>query len=296
MAITGSGTQGDPWVAQTYTDLSTIFSDKISLGYGNYIKLGNDIDCNAYGESFEWETLSSTYSTRWFDFDLDGHTIQNIKVAADNNMFTTGGGNRCDIRNGKILNLFLSEANGLASCSGELYFSNLSISTNVTGARSYLTSRAFFENCSLYAEGIMSSMICMNYDEQLPLFKNCDIKLAIDNLNEKRIFGKDSNFGGVSIGFDNCRIRGYVKGATASNCVVGMCSMVNSVCDLDTLQTTHSGLISAFGAGGTGVCNSDKLADGISAGGSITEVTSQEIINGEALRTEGFVVVNTVQG
>jgi len=292
MAITGSGTQADPWIAQTYTDLSTIFSDKIRLGYGNYVKLGNDINCNDYGSSFEWETLSSTYNTRWFDFDLDGHTIKNIKVATNNYMFTTGGGSRCDIRNGKILNLFLSESYGLASCSGELYFSDLSISTNVTGAKSYLTNRAFFENCALYAEGSMQNMLCMNYNEQLPLFKNCDIKLAIDNLNEKRIFGKDTNFGGVSIGLENCRIRGYVKGVTASNCVVGMCSMTNSVCDLDMLQTTHSGIISAFGAGGTGVCNSDVLADGIAAGGNITNVTSQEIINGDALRAKGFTVVN----
>lgn len=51
-------------------------------------------------------------------------------------------------------------------------------------------------------------------------------------------------------------------------------------------------IINAFNAGGTGVCNVDKLADGIAAGGNITEVTSQEIINGDALRAKGFVVVN----
>lgn len=291
MAITGSGTQADPWIVQNYSDLSSVFGS-ISLGYGNYLKLGNDIDCNDYGSSFEWETLTSKYSTRWFDFDLDGHAIKNIKVATNNYMFTTGGGSRCNIKNGKILNVFLSESNGLASCAGELYFTNLSISTNVTGVKSYLTNRAFFENCALYAEGAMQYMLCMNYNEQLPLFKNCDIKLAIDNLNEKRIFGKDTNFGGSSIGLDNCRIQGYVKGATASNCVVGMCSMVNSVCDLDMLQTTHSGIINAFGVGGTGVCNKDKLAAGIAAGGNITEVTSQEIITGADLRAEGFTVVN----
>lgn len=291
MSVTGSGTQADPWIVQNYTDLQSVFNS-ISGGWGNYVKLGNDIDCNDYGSSFEWGTLSSTYNTRWFDFDLDGHTIKNIKVAANNYMFSTGGGSRCNIRNGKIRNLFLNEAYGLALCAGELYFSEISVSTNVTGIKSYVTNRAFFENCAVYAEGASAYMLFMNYDEQNPLFKNCDIKLAIDNLNEKRIIGKDTNFSGSSIGLDNCRIRGYVKGATASNCVVGMCSMINSVCDLDMLQTTHDGIINAFAAGGSGVCNSDKLASGIAAGGNITEVTSQEIINGDALRAKGFVVVN----
>ena len=291
MAITGSGTQEDPWVVHSYEELQTTF-DGVKQGNGHYIQLGNDINCNDYGASFEWETLTPSPTVTFFDLDLNNHTIKNVKVAPNNYMFTAVSGTNM-IHDGAILNIFLDSAYGVASGSGNLTFKNVSMSVNGTGARSYAFNLAFFYMCAVYYEcEVLPSMPFMNYTERgLTQFKNSDIYLAINDLNGKRIAGKDTNYGGTTIGFDNCRIRGEVKGTPAASYVIGTCTSVNSVCDLDMTQLEVSSATAVFIAG-TGVINEDKFADGISAGTGMTAVTDTEIINGAALRANNFVVVN----
>lgn len=294
MAITGTGTQSDPWITQNYTDLASAFS-LANGGAGNYIKLDDfDIDCNTYGSSFEWETLSLSNASVWVDLDLNGHAVKNVKVASNNYMFSTGTGAASTIHNGQILNVFTSNASGFVSCAEDLHLEELSLSLNGTGATSYFSNRAYYTNCAVYFEASkLDYMPFMNYDQANTLFTNCDIQFAIDNINGQRLIGKDTNYGGTTSGLDSCRLRGYIKGSTAANCVIGMCSMSNSVCDLDMLQATPSGSGNVF-SGGTGVLNTDKIVAGMALTGSIVGVDSQQIVNGAALREAGFVVVNVV--
>lgn len=293
MSISGSGTQSDPWIVHSYEELQTAF-DGVKQGNGHYIQLGNDINCNSYGPSFEWETLTPYPASTYFDLDLNNHTIENVKVAPNNYMFTAVSGTNM-IHDGLILNVFLDGAYGVASGSGNPTFKNVSMSVNGTGATSYAFNLAFFDSCAIYYEcSSLTYMPFMNYIEQgLPQFKNCDVFIKIADLNGKRIAGKDTNYGGTTVGFDNCRVYGEVKGVPAASYVMGACSAINSVCDLDMTQLEVSSAINVFSSG-TGVINTDKFAEGISAGSGLTGVTSQEIVNGDSLRAKGFVVVNVV--
>lgn len=298
MAITGSGTEQDPWVVHSYDEIKGL-NDRDPRNEMQYAVLANDINCNSYGSEFEWETakIGSVATGLTMTLDLDGHTIKNILVKANNVMFSLNenGDRQSTVKNGKILNVFLNSAVGLSQ-SG--LFKGISTSINGNGVAGYTSSGTFFENCAVYFESvILSYMPFMNYDEQRPLFKNSDILLKIDNINGKRIIGKDTTYGGSTTGLDNCRISGYIKGSVGNN-IMGACTANNSVCNVDFTGCTSSviGQINVFAGGTGGVCNTDLHPSTVSiaGGGSIIGVTSQEIVNGDALRAKGFTVVNVV--
>ena len=109
MAITGSGTEQDPFIVHSYDEIRTA-AGLYSGSYYTYIKLGNNINCNDYGDYFEWETITlGTSGVNVCVLDLDSHYIKNVKVKEDNSMFSLIGfsGNNAEIKNGKLLNIFL---------------------------------------------------------------------------------------------------------------------------------------------------------------------------------------------
>ena len=63
MAITGSGTQADPYLVHSYDELKTATTDRTYIpNFGkSWIALDADIDCNDYGADFEWETIKCVY-------------------------------------------------------------------------------------------------------------------------------------------------------------------------------------------------------------------------------------------
>lgn len=281
MAITGSGTEQDPYIAQNYTDLQEAYSLLASGGGTKYLELGSDIDCNDYGSSFTWSALSVGYLDRAMIFDLKGHTIKNLSIASGSTVFTFGGSNQSVVKNGKILNVFMSNAKGFNDYVGGLYtcgkLQNLSVSANVTGATSNIFNVAM-DSCALYAEGSISNKLIQLQNNINEKCINSDILLDIDSCSNVFIGLSDKVV-------SNCRIRGK-----ANITDTGLSNMYpafeNCVFDLET-NATH---ISNYGSGSaSGVINTDKY-HGVLEG--LIGVTSAEIINGDSLRAKGFVVVN----
>lgn len=295
--ISGTGAENDPFIIESYYD----FANCKGSGYGDsptWVVLNNDIDCNDYGSDFMWQTQqlygSSVYGESAMHVDLDGHTIKNVAIASGNSMFDLRS--TSELKNGKLRNIFCNGAGGCIS--GSATIKNLGISANLTGIAGYAFNGIFIDACAIYVESAkLTYMPFKNTNEQYSMFTNSDIQLAINDLNGKRIIGKDTDFGGSSIGLTGSRIRGYVKGTYGtSTAIMGTCTAVDSVCDVDFTGITANllGTANVFASGTGGVCNTDLHPSNfnITGGGTIINVTSQEIINGDALRAKGFVVVN----
>lgn len=281
MAITGTGTQADPWIAQNYTDLQTAFSNLRAYGGARYLELRSDINCNDYGSGFTWSALSVGATNNAMIFDLKGHSIKNVSIASGSSIFTFGGNNQSIVKNGKILNVFMNNAKGFNDYVGGLYtcgkLQNLSISANITGATENVFDVAM-DSCALYAEGSISNTIIKLQNNINEKCINSDILLAVERC--------DSIFNGLSDKVvSNCRIRGKanITGTALSNM---HSAFENCVFDLETNATA----ISIYNSGSSsGVINTDKYHGRLEG---LTGVTSAEIINGASLRTKGFVVVN----
>lgn len=301
MAITGTGTQADPYIVHSYSEIKSVIEGVVD-GL-TYIKLDNNIDCNDYGEEFEWQSCVPTYSginNKNIDFDLDGHIIENIKVKAGNVVFETYGSSK--IHNGKILNIFTPDAIGVArSFGGDLgiagpTFKNISMSVSGTGCTGPMFLNCQFDSCASYIEKSSLNNQIFKYSVNAMAAKNSDFKFKIDDLNEKAIFEKQSNYN-IDFSIDSCRFTGVCKGKRKNGVLSADGGTVtSSVVDIDFSQTTaaEGGMFAQNyikGSSGSGVFNVDTASDYYQIGG-LTPVTSAQIINGDALRGQGFVVVN----
>lgn len=217
MAVTGTGTEQDPWIVHSYEEIkSTWASSPDGL---HYMKLANDIDCNDYGEEFEWQSCTPSYSGingKDIDFDLNGHVIKNIKVKAGNVVFSTYGSSK--IHNGKILNIFTPDAIGVArGFNGDLgiagpTFKNISMSASGTGCTGPMFLNCKFDSCASYIEKSSLNDKIFDYTVNgLMAAKNSDFKFKIDDLNQNAIFEKRDNYG-ISYSIDSCRFTGICKG------------------------------------------------------------------------------------
>lgn len=291
MTITGTGTEQDPYIVHSYDEIKTACQ-----GNGVYVELANDIDCNDYGENFVWEAIQGSGAYYPYYLDLKGHTIKNFKVNDNDYAFKLTGDNSC-VKNGKILNCYLSDTLGFCcrtSSQGRL--ENLSISTNVSRGlasgdyRSVFGEYCYIDRCAIYVEGTVGAgsynaiFKAPNTDNPI---KNTDILVHIED-SLGLLADANNSYDKV---FSRCRIRGlynlasgnpynYVFTAGLDNCVID-------------LESNYSGNLSQYVQNCTGVINTDKLSNYTSTSG-MTAVTSQEIINGDALRAKGFDVINIV--
>lgn len=293
MAITGSGTQADPYIVHDYTELKTA-CDNSNI----YVELANDIDCNTYGEDFEWKSVWLGSSS---DLDLKGHTIKNFKVfeGTSNDSFVFRADNFSKIHNGKILNAYLARSQGFNKLSGSTdsrwaYLENLSMSIN-TGVgvnRNRIFESLDMNACAIYIEGAIgltsnSDNCYFNpYSRDYPI-RNCDIYVNHPNTDkEGHIFRAGS---GSEKLVKNCRIRGVFNFKSAVYMdFAHFCGTQNCVWDLTSINAQS---LDIYTDTETGIVNIDKLPSGFNTCGAIA-VTSQEIINGDALRAKGFEVLN----
>lgn len=286
MAITGSGTQADPWIVHDYTELKTVCES----GSPNvhYVELANDINGNDYGADFKWNTITigNRYYADWTThLDLKGHTIKNIQVAENGYMFyNDNGAVGSTIKNGKILNVFLNGANALSLNAS---YENVSMSINGTGAKGSIFNGVqvigspTITSCAIYIELTKQTNITFITH----IISNTDIKLKISDLNNKSIFSG----GAVS----DSRITGECEGGQRANPAISA-SATNCVVNVDFTGSTDAGggmYAQNYITSGSGVINTDIIPSGYYQI-ALTPVTSQEIINGDALRAKGFVVVN----
>lgn len=281
MALTGTGTQQDPWIAQNYSDIRDAY-DQVALTTGtHYLELAQNIDCNDYGVTFKWEEMQTSNNSAMI-FDLKGHTIKNVLVASGAFMFKFSGSFPSEIKNGLILNVFLNEAKGVNSYLSGVYtasqLKNMSISVNITGSDSVIFDIGI-DSCAIYVEGSNNNYIFHTQTNVGGKCKFSDIELAVDNCTA--VFSS-GDLDSVS----DCRIRGKanVRENDLSN---GYPNFESCVFDLETNAENAS----ANSGSATGVINRDKVPSNFNSRG-LTMVTSQEIINGNELREAGFVVVN----
>lgn len=290
MAVTGTGTQGDPYIVHSYSELKTTIANIPNTL--KYVKLGNDIDCNDYG-SFEWETITPSATGAKFDLDLDGHTIKNIKIKASNYLISAPYYGNAKIHNGKILNVFcITGAYGILgenSTYNPFYIENVSMSIFIDNSVNHpLFYKWRATACAIYIAGESKSsntsfkiMQADSFNDTGILADNCDFLFDLINLPPTpQIYIDNSN-----IVIKECRIRGKANFSNPSGFDFASPSQ-NSVWDLETNLVTSLSWANSTG----GVYNSDKAHFQSDKG--VIPVTSAEIINGNSLRAKGFVVVN----
>lgn len=288
MAITGAGTQTDPWIVHNYDEIKDVLVNKISNN--TYAKLANDIDCNEYGDTWEWETI--TLRENWvFEFDLGGHTIKNIMIKSGNSLFY-GKSTVNVIRNGKILNVFNNAGASVINGDG-LTLKDISMSVNGTGLTSYGFNLAVFENCTVYFKSNKLNnpvFYCRTY----PYCKNSDFYLDVNDKNSKGIFTNYSADGNSKQFLDNCRVRGSVGGASDAYYLLnGSC--LNSVIEVDTTNMTWNNWGDSYktpcGTNSTGIINTE-ISPNLTGGTSgLKACTTAQMRDANYLNSIEFTVV-----
>lgn len=299
MSVTGSGTQADPWIVHSYDEIKSCI-EGLNDDQLHYLKLGNDINCNDYGESFEWATISVNWSNRRFDFDLNEHTIKNVKVGANQTMLIYSGLSS-KIHNGKLLNIFLSGSNGITDAYSGVYayleFENVSFSISGMGLinNEQALRNIKLKNCALYYEtnklqnGHYEIINNSHLGTDANII-NSDIFIKCDDQNTRYFFNNEAIFEG-------CRIRGYTKklapydGNYNNERVTFKNPFTSCVFEFDNhdYETYAPTFIHGFNANSGCVINKDIVAK---VGSSWNFVTAEQIRNGDALRAAGFPVIN----
>ena len=323
MAITGSGTQADPWLVHSYEELRTVTTDRTYLpNYGKaWAALDADIDCNDYGDSFEWETIKlgvdgSAYAAYGaMAFDLNEHTIKNIALKKDNVLFdahfsASNSGIAEFLGNGKILNVFTSNnssSNLIIGRNGDNKISDLSMSVHLGNNAKSVFKDIAIERCSVYAETIETSTqaedsVILSWTNSAvsgrTMIKNCDIYVNVNNMHTNLAYATNS------LVVADSRFRGKISNAENASFIGWMIYGVvaNSVIDIDAsgmLSSTNMKFVNdAYQTGGSsGVINDSLKPPNTSVWATdLTACTSEEIVNGQALRDKGFYVINVSGG
>lgn len=301
MAITGTGTEQDPWVVHSYDEIkSCIASIDAGTSYGPYyLELANDIDCNDYGADFTWETVNHTNGSVKWEFDLKGHTIKNVLIKTGSHLMfkggTTGGVHNCYIRNGKILNAFSQDANGFFQA---VAFENVSFSGNASMLR---TDRCFtgcgFTNSAVYVEsyGLGSSNKCI-FGSSTTKIDNSDIMIKIENCNRTApvVINRGTN---ENVSCSNSRIRGYITGnatitSTTSRIITNI-PVTNCVIDLVVNGYELSGInaTQAIQDSPTTVINDGAILPWMTVGTTIAAPSGEAMRSASSLNALGFTVV-----
>lgn len=290
MAITGQGTQEDPWIVHNYEEIKSAYL-KPNGGSKLYIKLENDIDCNDYGDTWEWETISPYTSSCDYTFDLNGRTIKNIMIKSGNALFNCNS-SRDIIHNGKMLNIF-NNAGKSITCGNGLTLRNVSMSVNGTGLTASAFDMAVFENCAVYFKSNKLNdtvFYCRTY----PYCKNSDFYLDINNRNSNFIFDNYGSDGNREF-LNNCRVRGSISGMSTSYYLLNRGSCTNSVIEVDTTNMTWGSMTSSYKqpceVASTGIINTE-ISPNLDGGTSgLTACTTAQMRDADYLNSIGFTVV-----
>lgn len=307
MAITGEGTKTSPYLVHSYDELKAVCPHGDYNGNENYVKfvrLENDINCNDYGSTFEWEGFvlgGGSSDGTVVNLDLNNKTIKNVMISADSCLFsgTRYSNGYSIIHDGKLLNIFCNNSNSvigsdvnnssnesICSC----FLENVSMSINADSRTDYLFKRVMSRQCSFYIkETTAADNYFWNYGS-MPTeeFKNCDFKFEVDDINDKYVFYNQQSNASL-VGLDSCRVRGKFMNAHFG--VYGDRKVINSVLDIesDSYAGNYKSLVPY---GSTGIYNSDKLQGNYLTVNGLTAVTTAEMKDASALTAKGFMVVD----
>ena len=228
MAITGQGTQADPFVVHSYSEFISLSEhSRISGTEAVYIKWFDEpnqvLDCNTYGTEFTWDEFTtknpSSEGNNTFYIDLNGATIMNFLIAPGKTMFNPKGANnsyacKMEVYNGAIRNVFMGSATSKV-CGDYVKFSNVSMSVNASGSTVIPFNGAdnlIIDNCAMYltASTLNASLV------KRARITDTDIELHIANQNQKNIFGGETDNASTWTSLTGCRIQGKIGGAAIS--------------------------------------------------------------------------------
>lgn len=307
MAITGTGTEQDPFIVHSYDEIVEAIKSHYGTGQTPYYsRLANDIDCNDYGVDWEWETIelvsNASGKSHCDVLDLDGHTIKNVYIANGNVLFKgTNASYPAEVKNGKILNIFGNSPNGIFS---SIKVTNISASMEFGHINNNAISTCIVHNCALYAIILDMNSHAFIYFGSATDIKNVDIYLEAYGCNDPSTcmaLRPSSN----SATCDSVRLIG--KAVPASNppkdFKICTAKMYNSVIDFDMSAfiypegTTGTTNILAGAGDNTTVINTEKInVEGYRRytipSGYLQATSTEEMKIGADLRSLGFLVVN----
>lgn len=305
MAITGTGTEQDPFIVHSYDEIKeAVESHPTTASTPYYSRLVNDIDCNSYGVDWEWETieLSSNRSggSHCDVLDLYGHTIKNVFIKDGNRLFTgTNTAYPAGVMNGKIINVFGSTPN--KACEN-ITLNNVSISLEFSSVGGYVFNNCIITNCAIYAIILhpnSNNPSLIFYSGQGTNVKNVDIYAEIYNCASTG--GAILHSSASNAYTDSIRIIGKLTPANPSSppkTKIATYKSLNSVIDVDMSAYSFeggSGVADIVGgnANNTTVINTDTLdPNGYTVPSGYIIATSSQIKVGSELRGLGFLVVN----
>lgn len=273
MAITGTGTKDDPYIVHNYDELKEKYTEQNGSTTEWYIKLVNDIDCNDFGDIWEWTAMERGYGNKYID--LDNHTIKNIMIKFGSSLFSDSNGST-HISNGKILNIF---GNGAANIFSGVNLENFSTSingTNVTGTAILNTNMS---KCAVYYKA--NKMMAKFYICNSQLLKNCDFEFDIPDINGQSIFESRGTC------LEDCRIRGNIKGHKPQGWL-SWYGINNSVIEIDTTESTGSNDVTMNASSGT-IINTE-VCPNIENLRGLTACTTAQMRDPDYLNSIGFTV------
>lgn len=297
MAVTGKGTETNPWIVSTIEEIAEYFGKDTNDESGTeiYLKLKDNtvIDCNRKGASWEWETIRPNGHAGKVYFNLNGGTIKNMIVAANNYLFWSQSSRDIkiysDVEGGKILNIFANRARGFFQGYGTITLENISVSCNSSGVTEFAFINVDIINSSVY---VKSSKIgdytggmyrCVIKAKSA---KNSDFWFDIDDMNGGMLIGTSSDYDVA-----DCRFRGSVKGIVNPSSFIAHRRIQNCVVSMSSEQTVTY-LAGNSSTGSTGVYNSTLLNNyNLAHNSGLLAANENQIKNGEWLNNNGFICV-----
>lgn len=306
MAITGTGTEQDPFIVHSYDEIKEAINSHLGSGTTPYYsRLANDIDCNSYGEDWEWETveLASNASGKSHAdiLDLDGHTIKNAYIANGNYLFRgTSSSYPAEVKNGKTLNIFGNSPSGVFNT---INVTNISASMELGHVGNNVISTCNVHNCALYAIILDMNVQSFIYYGSSTAIKNVAIYLEAYGCNSSSTCQVLRPSGTVTT--DSVRLIGKAVPASGSTADFKISSqkMYNSVIDFDMSAFVYpegtTGTTNILGGSGdnTTVINTEKInVSGYPRytipTGYLHATSTEQMKIGADLRSLGFLVVN----
>ena len=335
MAVTGTGTQADPFVVHSYSEFISLSGHApISDTKAVYIKWfdepGQVLDCNEYGSEFKWGSFAaiSGYGGYTIYVDLNGSTIKNLIVADGVEMFTGtswGGENMVvNVSNGAIRNVFMGSSTSKI-CNTYVDFHDISMSINVAGStvspfNGDWSHNINIDNCALY---LVASTLTAPLMSQVRI-TDTDIELQISNQNGVVPFTGDMNAMEPWSMLKDCRIQGKIGGSPIAMTESGKCSvfgcatseysgdngkvvkLTNCVVDVDLTDSyfdSYGANYSIYEANSSELnifCNSHYPSQGQETGYTYPSdwnyISHSLMRNGAYLNAQGFTVVEVVEG
>lgn len=316
-AITGAGTENNPYVIHNYNELKWCCEDADAVPEGQdktdyvYVKLNNDIDCSTYGMSFRW-CITCEHAV---DIHLNSKAIENFYIQPAQYMFVVPiTARNLSVHDGKILNVYgdwiYNSTSVLSPASGDtINFKNVSMSIDVSNLSSQIliySANGYaltMTNCTIDLKGSSISKGGVMYLGYGCKYYTCDFHLDITT--DQRIlyifYGGASNMGYAL----NCRVMGRVQlnGFSATSYCVYNATIRNCVFDVQVAPVQSSTVTAPFAYGmgqaviNYGIYNTDKLPNYSFTGTNYIACTTADMdmrVNPNAdvvLQEKGFDVI-----